>query len=144
MNEIKIREMKPDETPLLVKWLYEHRKVNFVDLEPYRRNQVQVYVAEDETGILAFIPIVYVYKFDALGPRPGLAAFRLARIFEEMNKFMKDKAAKDNIGLALVQPSDAAFSEFLQSDLIGYEHLECETLFLNFNKNKSEMAVCAD
>ena len=141
MNDIRIREMTADETPLLLKWLYEHRKVTQLDLEVYRKNQVQVYVAEDETGILCFIPIQFLYKFDAIGPRPALAAFRLARTFQAMTEFMKDKAAKENIGAVLLQPSDAAFSEFLQSDTLGYERLERETLVMDYNR-KSEKA-CA-
>lgn len=142
MNSIHIREMLPSETPLLVKWLYEHREVSQLDLEPFRKNQVQIYVAEDETGILCFIPVMYVYKFDAIGPRPALASFRLGRVFKEMTEFMEKKAAKDNIGLVLLQPSDEKFSEFLKTEDLGYEQLSKDTLFMDFNK-KSETTKCA-
>jgi hypothetical protein len=135
MNEITIREMKPEEAPLLVKWLYEHRQVNLVDFEPFRKNQVQIYVAEDKTGILCFIPIMHVYKFDALAPQPELAPFRLAKVCEEMIGFMKEKAAKENVPSIWVQPSDAHFSEFLQER--GYDRVERETLCMNFNTRES-------
>lgn len=143
MNDINIREMLPSEVPLLVKWLYEHKNISQLDLEPFRKNQVQIYVAEDETGILCFIPIMYVYKFDAIGPRPDLASFRLGRVFKKMTDFIKEKAAQENIGAILLQPSDSKFSEFLKTDSLGYETLTRETLFMDFNK-KTESTKCAE
>jgi hypothetical protein len=135
MNSITIREMNPSETPLLVKWLLEHKETNQVNFEPFRKNQCQIYVAEDKTGILCFIPIMHIYKFDALAPKPDLAAFRLAKVCEAMTNFMKSKAAKENVNSIWVQPSDVHFSEFLRS--LGYGIVDKETLCMVFNM-KSE------
>ena len=132
MNTITIREMRPEETPLLVKWLYAHRDVNHVDLEPFRRNQVRVYVAEDETGILCFIPVQAVYMYDALAPRPDLGAPRTAKVCAAITEHLKGLAAVENVSNILVRPNDAKFSHFLQG--LGYEETTRETLQMNFNK----------
>lgn len=143
MNEIQIREMDKSEVPLLIKWLCAHRDVNLVDLEPFRRNQVRIYVAEDETGVLCFIPIQMYYSFDALAPRPDLAGFRLARVCEKMTEHLKTQAKEENISTAILQPSDATFSEFLQT--LGYEPVIRETLQMKFNEKKlTETAKCQD
>lgn len=142
MNEIMVREMAEAETPLLVKWLYEHRKTNLVDLTPFRKQQVRVYVATDKTGILCFFPIQMVYSFDALAPQPGLEPFRLARACEEMTKHLKKQAAKENISTVILQPSDARFSAFLQNEL-HYEPVTRETLQMKFEYEKpTETATC--
>ena len=135
MNDITIREMNPSETPTLVRWLYEHRDTNLVDLEPFRRNQVRVYVAEDSTGILCFIPIQMYYSFDALAPRPDLAAFRMSKVCEKMTEHLKAQAQKENISTVILQPSDAKFSKFLQDEL-GYDLVTRETLQMKFDDIK--------
>lgn len=143
MNNIRIREMDAAEMPLFVEWLYAHREVNRFNPEPFRKNQVRIYVAEDESGILCFIPIQFVYMYDALAPRPNLAAFRLARVFQKMSEHLMQEAARENISQVLVQPSDTKFSEFLQTE-IGYKPVTQETLQLIFDdfKEKTEPAPC--
>ena len=131
MNEILVREMTKDETPLLVRWLYEHRTTNKVDLTPFRQNQVRVYVTEDKTGILCFFPIQMYYSFDAAAPRPDLEPFRMARACQAITEHLKKLAVKENIGTVILQPSDARFSEFLQSEL-GYKLVTRETLQMKF------------
>lgn len=139
MNNIAIREMTKEETPLLIKWLYERRKVNLVNLEPFRKNQVRIYVASDETGILAFIPIQFVYRYDALATRPGLPSISVSKVCQEMTKFIKEKAEEENIGEIWVQPSDETFSEFLQN--LGYGRVERETLCMNFDAEKGKKII---
>lgn len=143
MNNIHIREMEPSETPLFVKWLYAHKAINHFNPKPFRKNQVRVYVAEDESGILCFIPLQFVYMYDAIAPRPDLAAFRLAKVFQKMSEHLMQEAARENISQVLVQPSDAKFSEFLQNE-IGYRIVSQETLQLIFDdfKEKTEPAPC--
>lgn len=145
MNTIHIREMKSSETPLFVEWLYAHRDVNHFNPEPFRKNQVRIYVAEDESGILCFIPLQFVYMYDALAPRPNLAAFRLAKVFQKMSEHLMQVAAQENIRQVFVQPSDAKFSEFLKEE-IGYETVNQETLRLVFDdfKEKTESVICAE
>ena len=135
MNKVTIREMLSSETPQLVQWLYAHKDVNQVNFETFRKNQVRVYVAEDETGILAFIPIQFVYRYDALAPLPGISSLRLAKACEAMTEFIKNKASEENIGEIWVQPSDIQFSKFLQH--LGYAPITQETLCMHFNM-KSE------
>lgn len=139
MNEITVREMAKEEAPLLVKYLYEHRKTNQVDLSPFRANQVRVYVAEDNTGILAFFPIQYIYMYGALAPQPGLEPFRLARACAAITEHLKKQAVRENISTVVLLPSDARFSAFLQNEL-GYEPVSRETLQMKFNYPKTETA----
>jgi hypothetical protein len=139
VNEIKIREMDKSETPLLVRWLYLHKETNLVDFEPFRRNQVRIYVAEDPTGILCFIPVRCDFHYDAIGPRPDLADFRLARAFQAMNEFLVRQAKEDNVGKIVAEPSDTRFSAFLQNEL-GFK--ENTRTVLEFNVNKMETAKC--
>lgn len=143
MNTIRIREMKISETPLFVEWLYAHKNINHFNPKPFRNNQVRIYVAEDESGILCFIPLQFVYMYDALAPRPNLAAFRLAKVFQKMSEHLMQEAARENISQVLVQPSDSQFSEFLQNE-IGYKPVTQETLQLIFDdfKEKTEPAPC--
>jgi hypothetical protein len=141
MNEITIREMRADETPLLVRWLYEYRETNLVDLTPFRKNQVRVYVAEKPDGPVYFFPVRFDYHFDAGAPRPGVSSFELAQAFSAMNEFMKGLAATENVGNAFVEPSDARFSAFLQK--LGYQPVTRETLQMKFNELKpTETAQC--
>jgi hypothetical protein len=143
MNEIHIREMEKSEIPLLVRWLYRHKDVNQFNLEPFRQNRVRIYVAEDTSGILCFIPIQFVYMYDALAPRPGLAAFRLAKVFQAMSEHLMKEAERENIGQVLAQPNDDKFSAFLQEE-IGYKLITRETLQLLFSDQKQSMepATC--
>jgi hypothetical protein len=140
MTEIKIREMRADETPLLVKWLYKHRETNLVDLEVFRKNQVRIFVAEDEEGVICFIPIQAIYMYDALAPRPDIKPEQLASAFANMNTFLWKLAREENVGKVLVQPSDKKFSEFIQRHF-DFVPVIRETLELNFNE-VSESAKC--
>jgi hypothetical protein len=141
MNKAKIREMTEDETPLLVRWLYKHRETNLVDLEPFRKNQVKVFVAEDEFGVICFIPIRAIYLFDALAPNPGAGEAELAMAFKAMQEYLIEDAKEHNVSKALVQPSDAKFSKFIQKHF-NYSPIVRETLEFNFNEVQ-EPAKCA-
>lgn len=135
---INIREMKKEETPLLVKWLYENRKTNLVNLEPFRKNQCRIFAVEDETGILAFVPIQFVYRYDALAIRPNLSSISISKVCQKMTEFVKEKSKDENIGEIWVQPSDEKFSKFLQN--LGYDKVERETLRMNFITPKTAEA----
>ena len=140
MNDIRIREITKNEIELFVEWLYAHKDVNRMDLDVFRKNQAQIFCAYDETGILAFFPVQFLYYLGALSPRPDLAPFRLAKACQAMTEFMHKKAAEDNISHAIVHPSDDKFSAFLQSDALGYEKLEQETLVMTFDKSETACA----
>lgn len=142
MNKVKIREMLPDETPTLVRWLYKHRETNLVDLEPFRKNQVKVFVAYDEVGIICFIPIRAIYLFDALAPNPGAGETELALAFKAMQQYLIEDAKEYNVSKALVQPSDPKFSKFIQRHF-AYTPVTRETLEFNFNEVQ-EPAKCHD
>src|SRR5271154_3094378 len=114
MTPIKIREMRSDETPLLVRWLYEYRKTNLVDMEPFRKNQMRIFVAEQGSEIVCFIPVRMVYWYDALAPNPEVDNGRLASAFSAMHDYLLQDAKENNVGKAYVQPNDAKFSEFIQ------------------------------
>jgi hypothetical protein len=133
MMGVTVREMTKEETPLLAKWLYAHRDVNRVDLEPFRRNQVKIYVMEDETGIICFIPSSTVILLGALAPRPGVESDRLKSAFYAMDEFLAAKAREDNIQMTLVQPNDTNFAAFLKNKL-KFDSFVPEILYLNYNQ----------
>jgi hypothetical protein len=141
MKFVKIREMEKSEIPIMQRWVYEHRAVNQVDWEVFRRGQVRIYAAENEFGVICYIPVRIDYHFDALGPRPGVASSDLASAFAAMNEFL-DRQAKEAkvISRIWVQPSDGKFSKFIQKHF-GYKLVTRETLEKNLNEVQ-ESAKC--
>ena len=134
MNEITVREVTREEIPQMVEWLYAHKQINQLDIQPFRDNQCRIFVVEDQTGILCFIPVQYLYLYGALAPRPDLAPFRMERVCEEMTRHIKKLAKEENIGAIIVQPSDNQFSKCLQN--LGYGPITQETLSMKFGQEK--------
>lgn len=135
MNEINIREMRKEETPLFVKWLCAHKETNKVseeDLEILRKNQAKILVAEDETGILNFIPIRVVYEYGALAPKPGLSDITQTRIVLKMQDYMLSECQKHNIPGVLLSPNDQRFEKCLKK--LGWTEVTSKTLKLNANQ----------
>lgn len=114
-----IRPMEKSETPQLVQWLYVHKDVNQVNFDVFRRNQVRIWVAEDENGIVAFFPIQSVYMYDALAPRPNVETERLRAAAHAMEEYLDSLSQEENVSKILVQPNNQSFSNFLQKRL-GY------------------------
>ena len=123
--------MRADETPLFVRWLYEHKDVNLFDATPFRKNQVKIYVAEDESGILNFIPVHLVFHFGSLAPRPDLEPYKQVKCFQAMQEYMLAEAQKNNMSYMFVVPSDVQFADFLEEMKWEYEP---KTMKLNVNK----------
>lgn len=124
--------MKAEETPKLVEWLLAHKKINQVDFEPFRRNQIQVFVAESEGEILCFIPVEHILRYDALAPMPEISKFQMTRVCEEMTKFIKTEAKKYNFSKILVEPNSEQFAGLLEK--LGYQNDNRKHLLLNFNE----------
>ena len=132
MNDVTVREAVREDIPQMVEWLYAHKTVNEMDLQPFRDNQCRIFVVEDQTGILCYVPVQYLYMFGALAPRPDLAPFRLAKVCSAMTEHLRKQAVAENISTVILQPSDAKFSGFLQSEL-GYKLVTRETLQMKFD-----------
>jgi hypothetical protein len=135
MKEITIREMRPDETPLFITWLYANRGTNKFDPEPFRKNQVKIYVAENETGILNFFPVHLVFLFGANSPKPDMAPITQTRCILAFKNFMIEKCKELNISDMYVQPSDVHYADVLSK--MGCE-VAPQTLRFNVNKTKTE------
>ena len=135
MKEITIRELRPDETPLFVKWLYANREINKFDPEPFRRNQVKIYVAENDTEILNFFPVHITFLLGANSPKPDMAPITQTRCILAFREFMIKKCHELNVSDFYVQPSDVHYADVLKK--MGCETAP-ETLRFNVNKTKTE------
>lgn len=131
MIQTKIREMRPDETPQFAKWLYEHRDTSKPDTEVFRQNKAQIMVAEDDAGIIAFIPFVRAYRMDALAPKPDVDSERLKSAFFAMAEYLEEKADEENVVETLVQPNDTLFANFLKNRM-NYKPFVPEVLRLYY------------
>jgi hypothetical protein len=135
MTEIKIREMLPSETPLFVQWLYANREKNLFDAEPFRRNQVKIYVAENDTEILNFFPVHITFLLGANAPKPDMASITQTRCILAFREFMIKKCKELNVSDFYVQPSDVHYADVLTK--MGCE-VAPQTLRFNVNKTKTE------
>jgi hypothetical protein len=140
MTRINIREMRSSETLLLKSWLFQHRETNLVDMEPFVKGQVRVFVAEQDDEIVAFIPVRAVFWYDALAPNPDADPQQLASAFSAMHDYLINEAKEKNVSKVYVQPNDAKFSEFIQQHF-DFSPVSHQTLEFNFNK-VAEPAKC--
>lgn len=112
---INIRRMEPSESPLFVEWLYQNRKLNHFDPEIFKRGQADVYVAEDETGILYFLPVRILWMFDSVAPRPGLGADMAKDCLRAFQQEFVQKADSANVSEIVFRASEPSMPNFAET-----------------------------
>jgi hypothetical protein len=137
----QIREIRSDETAQFVQWLYEHSSVSRPDTEIFRQGKARVMVAEDENGVIAYIPFVRAYRMDALAPQPDVDSERLKSAFYAMAEYLEEKADDEDVVETLVQPNDNLFANFLKNRM-NYEPFMPEVLRIKYIKSQ-ESSKCA-
>lgn len=125
--------MLPSETSQFAKWLYDHSDVSQPDTEIFRQNKAQIMVAEDDNGIICFIPFVRVYRLDALAPQPDVESERLKSAFFAMAEYLEEKAADEDVVETQIQPNNNLFANFLKNRM-NYEPFVPEILRIKYVK----------
>jgi len=73
-HQVWIRPFNKDtDARLLVEWLFAGREQNRFDPEQFKKGQVRVFTAFDESGIIGFIPVARCYLVESLAFKPGLS-----------------------------------------------------------------------
>ena len=105
-------EEDPAEVKLLVEWLYARRAENRFDPELFKKKQVKIWTAFNETGIVGFIPVTLSYTLESLAFAPGTSPVVEARALQAMQAVLVHRASENRIPSAYFVTFDTEVREF--------------------------------
>jgi hypothetical protein len=96
----------------LAEYLYANREKNRFDPEIFKRDQVKIYVAFDDSGVVGFIPVVNGNQVESLAFRPGLSPITEAKALQAWQHVFVYHAFENNIPDAFFVTFDETVQEF--------------------------------
>jgi hypothetical protein len=96
----------------LAEYLYANREKNRFDPEVFKREQAEIYVAFDSTGVVGFIPVVNGNQVESLAFRPGLSPVTEAKALQSWMKVFVFQSFQKNIPDAFFVTFDQTVQEF--------------------------------
>ena len=132
-HQVWVRPFKPEtDAKLLVEWLYAGREKNRFDPEIFKRKQVEIYTAFDDSGIVGFIPVTKCYLVESLAFKPGLSPITEAQALQSWQRAFVHKAAEHQVPQAFFVTFDETVLEFAKR--YGWKEVVVPMVNLDFNQ----------
>lgn len=112
-HQVWVRPFQAEtDAKLLVEWLYAGREKNRFDPEIFRKKQVEIWTAFDDTGIVGFIPVARCYLVESLAFKPGIDPRVEAQALQSWQRVQVNEAFKNNVADAFFVTFDETVLEF--------------------------------
>jgi hypothetical protein len=132
-NQVWVRPMNdtPEERKMLAEFLYRCREQNRFDPSIFTKNQVKVFVAYDQEGIVGFIPVRLSYKLESLSWRADVSPVTQSKALLAVQQVLGCKAAENNIPDVYATTTDPTLIRFAEH--YGWETVDMPVIKLKFS-----------
>ena len=132
---VTVGDMTEQDKENFVKWSYEYRATNLMDVNVLSYPRTIMLIAEDEDGPILFVTVQPVLLLDSLTPRPETSPRKKALALYKISELLKQVSKDSNIPEEYLFTQDTAYAKTVMRHG-GFEELEDHKILRRKPRNK--------
>jgi hypothetical protein len=122
MKRIRVNDARAANVREFNEWMYRNRDKNHFDPEMFTYPSMHILAAEDNDGLVLFLPFHAVIMSDSLAPKPGASRLKISLALRECVYRLLEEAKRYGAGEIYFVAQDEETKQFAKSQ--GYEEMQ--------------------